>query len=256
MHTEDALFDGRLLLRQPQKGYRFSADAPLLVWFACTSSERSFRCAADLGTGCGVVALGLLAAKKADRVVAVEIQERLFACCAENAARNGLGERLEAIRGDMRDAPALKGRRFDLVAINPPFWRTDHGHLPDDDERRIACHEVCVDLGGWVGAAARLVEPRKGRLCAVFPARRAAELLAAFAGHGLGATRLLAVHPRPDERAELVLVEARSGAGRPLAVEPPLFLRDRGNSETAEARAIFAGEFSEAIRSRADRRVS
>jgi tRNA1(Val) A37 N6-methylase TrmN6 len=253
--TEDALFGGRLLLHQPRRGYRFSADAPLLVWFACARPGRRSLCAADLGAGCGVVGLGLLAAERAERVVAVEAQERLFDLCLANAALNGLGARMEAVRGDLCGHPALAGRRFDLIATNPPFWRADEGHAPEDGERRAACHEVLVDLDGWVAATSRLLEPRRGRLCAVYPARRAADLLASLVRHGLGPTALLAVHARPDEDAELVLVEARHGTRRPVALLPPLSLRDRDNAETEAARTIFSGEFSDALRAREDRRI-
>jgi tRNA1Val (adenine37-N6)-methyltransferase len=253
--TADALFDGRLLLRQPRTGYRFSADAPLLVWFACRKAAHRARWAADLGAGCGVVGLGLLMADAAEQVVAVEIQERLATLCAENAAANGMADRLRVANADMRSlAPDLAGRRFDLVVTNPPFWPTDSGHLPDDDERRIACHEVNIDLGAWIGVAAELLERRRGRLCAVFPARRTAELLAGLAGGGLGATAILAVHPAPETDAELVLVEARHGAARPMAVEPPLFLRDRCNRDSDAARVVFSGAFSAPLAKRRDRR--
>ncbi|MCK9461951.1 MAG: methyltransferase [Proteobacteria bacterium] len=255
--TVDAAFDGRLLLRQPRSGYRFSADAPLLVWFSCRGAARPARRAADLGAGCGVVGLGLLLAGAAERVVAVEAQERLAALCAENAEANGLGDRLEVVNGDMREShPALTRRRFDLVVANPPFWPADTGHLPADGERRIACHEVRIDLDGWIGVAAELLEPRRGRLCAVFPARRVSELLAGLTRGGLGAASLLAVHPSPDAEAELVLVEARPGcAARPTAVEPPLFLRDRDNRDSEAARAVYAGAFSAALAGRPDRRL-
>jgi len=255
METADALFDGRLLLRQPRIGYRFSADAPLLVWFASRAPARRARRAVDLGAGCGVVGLGLLMADAAERVVAVEIQSRLAALCAENAAENGLADRLQVVNEDMRSgSPALARRRFDLVVTNPPFWPADSGHLPEDEERRIACHEVRIDLDGWIDVAARLLERRRGRLCAVFPARRTAELLAALSGRGLGATAILAVHPSPDAEAGLVLVEARHGAARPIAVEPPLFLRQRCDRDSEAARAVFGGAFSEALARRPDRR--
>jgi tRNA1Val (adenine37-N6)-methyltransferase len=253
--TADALFEGRLLLRQPRSGYRFSADAPLLIWFACRGSTRPARRAVDLGAGCGVVGLGLLSADAAERVVAVEIQERLAALCEENAALNGLADRLDVVNDDMRSThPALAPRHFDLVVANPPFWAAEGGNLPEDDERRIACHEVSIDLCGWIGTAARLLEPRRGRLCAVFPARRTAELLIGLAHGGLTAVSLLAVHPLPDAAAELVLVEARHGASRPLIVEPPLFLKDGHNRDTEAARSVYGGTFSATLAGRPDRR--
>jgi tRNA1Val (adenine37-N6)-methyltransferase len=254
MFTEDALFGGRLLLSQAKKGYRFSADAPLLIWFATTSAPKRVRCALDLGAGCGVVGLGLLAADRAEHVVAVEAQERLQEICARNAEKNGFAHRLEIARGDMRDRAVLAGRLFDLIAVNPPFWRADDGQLPDDEERRIACHEILVALDEWVAVAARVLEPRRGRLYAIYPARRVTELLSSFAGHGLGPTAIKAVHSRPDEDAELVLVEARRGSKRPVSISPPLVLRDRDNAETALARGIFSGEFSPTLSARKDGR--
>jgi len=254
-YTADALFDGRLLLLQSRSGYRFSADAPLLIWFACRRGARPARRAVDLGAGCGVVGLGLLLADTAEQVVAVEIQERLAALCAENAVANDLADRLQVVNDDMRsEHPSLARRRFDLVVVNPPFWPADSGHLPEDEERRIACHEVRIDLCGWIDAAARLLDPRRGRMCAVYPARRVSELLSGLARSGLGTTSLLAVHPAPDAGAELVLVEARPGAALPTAVEPPLFLRDPNGCDSDAARAVYGGSYSAALDKRPDRR--
>jgi len=200
------------------------------------------------------LALGLLAAKKAEHVVAVEIQKRLQVLCEVNAKQNGLCENFELVSGDMRRNKLFDGKIFDLIVANPPFWAADEGHLPEDDERRAACHEVLIDLDGWVGVAARLLEPRKGRLCAVFPVRRIAELLACLRRHDLGVTALLFVHPRVEEQAELVLVEARRGVKRPVSIWSPLFLRDDANAETEVARMIFSGAFSEELAAREDRR--
>ena len=253
--TLDAAFGGRLLLRQPRTGYRFNADAPLLVWFCCTRDATPARRAADLGAGCGVVALGLLAAGRARRAVAVEVQERLAELCAENAAANGLAARIDVVRADMRTAgDALERGRFDLVAVNPPYWRGGGGHLPIDAERRAACHELLIDLDGWVGVAAGLLSPRRGRLCAVFPARRLTELTEALARHSLGGAALRFVHPRPDADAELVLVEARPGRSRPVAIEPPLVLRGADNADTEAALGIYGGRFSSELAALPDRR--
>ena len=46
------------------------------------------------------------------------------------------------------------------------------------------------------------------------------------------------MHPRADEPANRVLVEAHKGARGPLVVEPPLVLRD-GDGYTAEAARIL-----------------
>lgn len=71
--------------------------------------------ALDLGTGCGVQALGLT--DHAATVTATDLSERAVAFAALNAAVNGA--ELELLQGDLL-AP-VAGRRFDLVVANPPF---------------------------------------------------------------------------------------------------------------------------------------
>ncbi|MFC3495079.1 DUF7782 domain-containing protein [Glycomyces rhizosphaerae] len=71
--------------------------------------------ALDLGTGCGVQALGL--AEHAETVTATDLSERAVAFAELNAAVNGAA--LELLQGDLL-AP-VAGRRFDLVVANPPF---------------------------------------------------------------------------------------------------------------------------------------
>ncbi|MBX3363679.1 MAG: methyltransferase [Phycisphaeraceae bacterium] len=70
----------------------------------------------DLGTGCGTHAL--LAARHADRVIAVDINPRAVALTRFNARLNGF-DNVEARQGDMFDPVA--GERFDLIVSNPPF---------------------------------------------------------------------------------------------------------------------------------------
>lgn len=76
------------------------------------------RTALDLGTGCGIQALHLL--RHTERVTATDISARALAFTAFNAALAGVEDgRLELLSGSFLEPVA--GRRFDLVATNPPF---------------------------------------------------------------------------------------------------------------------------------------
>lgn len=73
---------------------------------------------ADLGTGSGAIALAL-ASERADWViVATDISEDALGTARANASMLGLG-RVEFLRGQWFGP--LNGRRFDLVASNPPY---------------------------------------------------------------------------------------------------------------------------------------
>ncbi|WP_315501734.1 methyltransferase [Actinomyces radicidentis] len=74
--------------------------------------------ALDLGCGCGIQTLYLL--RHAQHVVATDISERALAFTRFNAALAGTEEgRLELLAGSFLEPVA--GRRFDLIATNPPF---------------------------------------------------------------------------------------------------------------------------------------
>ena len=91
------------------------------------------RTALDLGCGCGIQTLYLL--RHAEHVVATDISTRALAFTAFNAALAGVcvtggpdagseggGGRLELLQGSLLEPVA--GRRFDLIASNPPFVLT------------------------------------------------------------------------------------------------------------------------------------
>ena len=80
---------------------------------------------ADLGTGSGAIALALKHARPAALVCAVEHSPVALAVARTNGERLGLA--VEWLQGDWF-AP-LAGRRFDLIASNPPYIDGADAHL-------------------------------------------------------------------------------------------------------------------------------
>jgi 16S rRNA (guanine1207-N2)-methyltransferase len=74
-----------------------------------------------LDVGCGYGVVGLYAARRAlkGEVTMVDADALAIACARETAAANGLEERVELLLGD--GLQAVAGRRFTLIASNPPF---------------------------------------------------------------------------------------------------------------------------------------
>jgi release factor glutamine methyltransferase len=81
----------------------------------------------DMGTGCGI--LGILAAAKADEVLAVDINPYAVTCAKENAKLNYASDKMFFVQGDLF-GPIRVGERFDLILFNAPY-------LPSEaDEKR------------------------------------------------------------------------------------------------------------------------
>jgi tRNA1(Val) A37 N6-methylase TrmN6 len=244
--TEDTFFSGRLLLRQPIRGYRSSVDSILLAYFAYTGRGAE-RCI-DLGAGCGTVGLSLLLSGHVGVVTAIECQPELADTSLQNAILNGLEDKFEMIRADIRGQEMFihLAHNANLVVINPPFWPLTH-RLPTSEQRRIACHEINGTLDDWVEAASLLLSRRKGRVCIVYPSKRLDELLYALQKKKLSPSRLRFVHPCLRKPAELVLIEARSVSKGNLTILPPLFLRDEDGCDSKELSKIVTGQFSDEI---------
>jgi tRNA1Val (adenine37-N6)-methyltransferase len=195
--------------------------------------------AADLGAGCGVIALGLALKFPDAHVTAVEVQPRLSQLASKNCEENALSERVTVLELDLADAKAtraaLPGASFDLVASNPPFRPLGEGSANPDDEAAVARHELRLTLSELAKEARRLLMPQ-GRVVVVYPAERLGALLGALERERLRPLRLRCVHPRLGEPANRVLVEGRKGARGNLVVESPLILRDEAGQYTVEAR--------------------
>jgi len=72
----------------------------------------------DMGTGCGILAV--LAAKRAGKVVAVDLNPHAVRCAKLNAEVHGVADRVDVRLGDLFK-PVKKNEKFDVVVFNAPY---------------------------------------------------------------------------------------------------------------------------------------
>jgi len=79
--------------------------------------------ALDFGTGTGCIAIVLAHQCPRARLTALDVSEAALALARENAAANGVAERIEFLAGDGFAALGGAGgsRAFDLIISNPPY---------------------------------------------------------------------------------------------------------------------------------------
>jgi tRNA1(Val) A37 N6-methylase TrmN6 len=234
--SEDALLGGRLTLRQPVHGHRFGHDAVLL---AAAVPGQAGQHAIELGAGVG--AAGLALARRVDglTVTLVELDAELTALAAENAARNGLAERVRTICLDATNltafaAAGIAAGSVDHVLMNPPF-NPPHNVSPDH-ARRLARSAPPGVLAAWCDTAA-LLRPG-GVLTLIWRADGLADVLATLAD-GFGAIAVLPLHPKPGVAAIRVLVRATKASKAPLAVLPGFILAGIDGKPTVQVEAIL-----------------
>lgn len=235
--TRDGIFDRRITVYQPRKGYRFSVDSVLLGCFAVRG--RAVR-ALDLGSGSGVVGFILLAHGGAREVAAVEMDPTLVEASRMGARENGLTESYRVIQGDLRDPAILQELDDpDLVVSNPPYHSIGSGLVPDDESIARARHEGTCTLDDVVGTASAVLRER-GRLCVVLPPERMGKFVSVASSGDLHLSRIWPIYPAPGRDSRMVLIETRKkGARLPCALEPPLVLHDGHGEYTPEARDLL-----------------
>jgi release factor glutamine methyltransferase len=76
----------------------------------------------DMGTGCGI--LGILAAEKAQEVVAVDVNPYAVRCTKDNASLNNVRGKMAFVQGDLFTWLSEKAI-FDVILFNAPYLPAD-----------------------------------------------------------------------------------------------------------------------------------
>lgn len=201
-HTVETLSGGTKVFTTPT--HRFGTDALLLLEFC---EVRKTWAACDLGSGSGILLLGLLDKGLQGTAVGIEQDEEGAALLAETARQNEYAN-ISAVHMDMCDyRPA---RQFDLVVSNPPYF--SGGIRPPQSQRAAARHQVSVTLEQVCFTAGRILKD-KGRFCLCYPAAELPGLFAALRAAGLAPKRLQLVRKTAADEPWLCLVNARKAAG-------------------------------------------
>jgi tRNA1(Val) A37 N6-methylase TrmN6 len=238
--TDDGVLGGRLRILQPRIGHRAGHDAILL---AAASAAHAGERAVDFGSGVGTAGLALAARVAGLSVTLVDADAELIALATENAARNGLADRISAITLDVA-APAramteagLAPASCDHVLMNPPFRDAHRQHI-SPEARRSRAHVGSPDLlNQWTSAARRILRP-SGSVTLIFSAQGIAEVLGVL-GDGFGAVAIMPIYPKPGAVAIRILARAVKGSRAPHVIRPGLLLNDSDGRSSAEAEAVL-----------------
>ncbi|SMP76055.1 tRNA1Val (adenine37-N6)-methyltransferase [Desulfonatronum zhilinae] len=223
-------------LVQPKQGFRFSIDALLL---ACFAAGRQHRKVIDLGTGCGVISLGLLLIDPKERspgesfhVLGVDSNREMVAAAQANTEKLDFGTRFTPVIGNvaaMNEIPGFRPGSFDAVLCNPPYRPVGHGRMPSNPAKQSAMFETGTRIEDFLKAASLALATR-GRLYMVHLPEHLPRLLGHLAAANLAPKRLRLVHPHQNKPASLLLLETRKGGNPGLSVEAPLILYHRDRS--------------------------
>ena len=230
-----------LNLIQNENGLTFGTDAYLLSAFTVGGKN---KVGADLGSGTGIIPLLLSSREKATKIYAIEVQESFCDLIAQNAKLNGFEERIIPVHTNVTDLRARDlGEELDFVTSNPPYMKTNSGKRNEHDEKYIARHEVCGDIGDFCACANRLLK-HGGKFFCVYRPDRLTDLLFAMRENKLEPKVITFVAATSDSEPSMVLVRAIKGGAPGNTVTRTLFLHDSKENATKsilsdDAKAIY-----------------
>ena len=221
---------------QNEKLFCFGMDAVLLSGFAHVKEGGR---ALDLGTGTGIIPILLAAKTKGEYFAGLEISALSADMARRSVLHNGLEERIEIIKGDIKEAGELFApASFDTVTSNPPYMIGQHGLTNPDIEKAAARHEIFCTLEDVVRAAAKLVRPG-GKFYMVHRPFRLTEIIRTLSEYKLEPKRMRLVYPYVDREPNMVLIEAMRGGKPRMTVEKPLIVYEKPGIYTPEITEIY-----------------
>lgn len=235
MEHWDELWPGGFRFRFDDNVFKPSTDTFLLGDFA---EVRRGERVCDLGAGIGLLGLLLLARQQELHITNIDIDSAACALAEENAAVNGLEDRVAVLRADLRDRTALpKAGSFDLCVANPPYFPPHTGRVAEGS-RGVQRAELQCTMDELCAAAAYLLRSG-GRLYLIHRAERTAELTDILRRHRLEPKELRFVQKDSRTPPRLVLLGCRRDGGTGLTVRTPLLLQDEHGGESQELRRIY-----------------
>lgn len=216
------LLEKDLKIYQLKDGFRFSVDPIILVDFFQGKPEGKIL---DVGSGCGIIPILLAKKKGMKNIYGVEIQEQSLEIFKKNVEENNLSDSINILSGDV--AELKEGNTFDYIISNPPYMTMDGKKISENENKKIARHEISLDLKKLIGNCKRLLKPR-GEFFLVHRSYRFLEICSELEKNGFSVKRVKFSFFDREKNSNLVLIQASKGRKHKLEIENPLFLEEKG----------------------------
>jgi tRNA1(Val) A37 N6-methylase TrmN6 len=238
--TDDAFLGGRLKALQPEKGFRAGIDS---VFLAAAVPAKPGEAVFEAGIGTGVAALCLLARCPDTAITGLELSKRYALIAEENAARNGMADRMSIIHGDLKEAIRrdLTGYpehgTFAHAFANPPYFDAARTTASPNPLKQAANAGSPDDLELWVKVLHAMVAPR-GSVTLVHRPDMLGRILAACEPR-FGDIVVAPLYARAGMAASRIIVQGIRGARGQMRLLPGLILHGEGARFTPEAEAVL-----------------
>jgi tRNA1(Val) A37 N6-methylase TrmN6 len=233
--TEDYIINKQIKLLQPKIGYRVAIDPIIFASFINAEQNQKIL---DVGCGVGAISLVMKKMEKTLRITALDIDERMCEICEKNAKINSLN--IEVINNTIEnfsDRNFLRGKLFDHVVTNPPFFKANESRI--SELTKFSKFET-LDLLDWISFCIGKLKPG-GIFSIIHNASRVNDIVCALRYAGL--TSIIPIFPKRHEKAKRVIVQCKRKNKSEAEILPGLIVHNDDGSYSDEVKQILAGNF-------------
>ena len=243
--TKDGFLDGKLTIKQPEKGFRAGSDAVLL---AAAIDMKPSQSVLDVGCGVGTAGLCLKYRIPAAKMWGLEIQAELAETARQNAADNSFAQDVTILNTDICNRKGFDGLEgpsgrsflndgFDHVLSNPPFYAEGRAQASPSSVKSVAHIEGEADLAFWISFCLARVKP-KGTLTLIHRSDRLPEILHEM-GKGCGSLKIIPLWPNVQTPAKRVLLQGIKSDKGPTLLHPGIVLHEKDGRPTEISEKIL-----------------
>ena len=238
--TTDTLLNGRIILEQPQEGYRVAIDP---VFLASAIPAIGHETVLDVGTGVGAAMLCLATRQKDIQILGLEMQRDLAILAAKNIRANHFQERLDVVTGNLlRFPPRLAAGSYHHVMANPPYNQLATTSLSKNPSKALSNSESEATLGDWVNFCYLMVRP-KGSVTFIHRADRLDTLLSLMHGK-LGNIIVFPLWPGFSKDAKRIIVQGQKNTFGPTRLSQGMVIHSPEGDITIEAEDVLRRGFA------------
>lgn len=220
--------------------FNFSLDSVLLSNFV--TINKNVKTILDIGCGNAPIPL-ILSTKTTAKIIGVEIQPEIYELAKKSVKINNLEARIEIINDDIINyAKNIESDQFDIITCNPPFFKiNEHSNLNDNECKRIARHEIKLNLNDLFKVAKKLLK-NNGVISVVHRPERMIEIIETMKKYNIEPKKIRLVYPKYNEESNMLLIEGRKNGNVGLKILPPLYAHENDGNYSEEVLRYFKKE--------------
>ena len=208
----DYIYSDDRQIIQAKDAFSVTLDSLFLGYFA-QQKVRDKDKIVDLCSGNGAVSLYMSCFNRA-HYDAIEIQPEIADQAQRSVELNKLENRITVHNFNALEASKkLKKDYYDMVVVNPPYFKVPEGHVINPDEKKaLARHEIAINLEQIVKVSSDLLK-MKGKMYMVHRPERLGEIMHYCLKYDLSPKWVQPFVSKKGEKSNLILVEATKHTG-------------------------------------------